>query len=65
MEIQSALKALGIDILDVSIAAITPSPETLKALEAQARESILKEADDAIYARRNFSFEQERMIREA
>ncbi|MCC8381050.1 SPFH domain-containing protein [Xenorhabdus sp. PB30.3] len=62
---QSALGTLGIDIIDVSIAAITPSPETLKALEAEARESILKEADDAIYARRKFSVEQERMIREA
>ncbi|EKT61442.1 SPFH domain-containing protein [Providencia burhodogranariea] len=61
----SALEALGIDILDVSIAAITPSPETLKALEAEARESILKEADDAIYARRKFSVEQERTIKEA
>lgn len=60
-----SLDALGIAILDVSIAAITPSPETLKALEAQARESLLKEADDAIYARRKFSVEQERTIKEA
>ena len=62
---QTAVESLGIQILDVSIAAITPSPETLKALEAQARESILKEADDAIYARRKFSVEQERTIKEA
>ncbi|WP_273804613.1 SPFH domain-containing protein [Providencia rettgeri] len=62
---QSVINSLGIDILEVSIAAITPSPETLKALEAQARESILKEADDAIYARRKFSVEQERTIKEA
>ncbi|MBP8098838.1 MAG: hypothetical protein KAY26_00020 [Acinetobacter sp.] len=61
----SSVDSLGIQILDVSIAAITPSPETLKALEAQARESILKEADDAIYARRKFSVEQERTIKEA
>lgn len=60
-----ALESLGIEILDVAISAITPSPETLKALEAQARESILKEADDAIYARRKFSVEQERTIKEA
>ena len=62
---QSVINSLGLDILEVSIAAITPSPETLKALEAQARESILKEADDAIYARRKFSVEQERTIKEA
>ena len=60
-----SLEALGITILDVSIAAISPSPETLKALEAEARESLLKEADDAIYARRKFSVEQERTIKEA
>lgn len=60
-----SLEALGIAILDVSIAAITPSPETLKALEAEARESLLKEADDAIYARRKFSVEQARTIKEA
>lgn len=62
---QAVIESLGIAILDVSIAAIAPSPETLKALEAQARESILKEADDAIYARRKFSVEQERTIKEA
>ncbi len=62
---QAAIESLGIAILVVSIAAIAPSPETLKALEAQARESILKEADDAIYARRKFSVEQERTIKEA
>ncbi len=60
-----SLEALGITILDVSIVAISPSPETLKALEAEARESLLKEADDAIYARRKFSVEQERTIKEA
>lgn len=61
----ASLESLGIVILDVSIAAISPSPETSKALEAEARESILKEADDAIYARRKFSVEQERTIKEA
>ncbi|MEQ5726149.1 SPFH domain-containing protein [Providencia rettgeri] len=62
---QAVIESLGIEILDVSISAIAPLPETLKALEAQARESILKEADDAIYARRKFSVEQERTIKEA
>lgn len=60
-----SLTTLGIEVLDVAITAITPSPETSKALEAEARESILKEADDAIYARRKFSVEQERTIKEA
>ena len=62
---QAALEALGISILDFSVTAITPTPETARALEAEARESLLKEADDAIYARRKSSVEQERTIKEA
>lgn len=65
LDANSPLAALGIVVVDVSIAAITPSPETARALEAEAREAILKEADDAIYARRKFAVEQERTIKEA
>ena len=35
-----------------------------KALQAEAREQLLKEADEAIYARRNTAVELERTIRE-
>ncbi|MBX2859158.1 MAG: NrtR-regulated NrtX [Cellvibrionaceae bacterium] len=59
------LAAQGIEVLDVSVAAIKPSTETARALEAEAREMLLKEADDAIYARRKFAVEQERTIKEA
>jgi len=59
------IDALGLDILGVSILRIKPSPETAKALEAEAREAILKNADEAIFARRNFAVEQERAIRES
>lgn len=62
---ESSLTAMGITIVDVSIANITPSLETSRALEAEVREAILKEADDAIYARRKFAVEQERTIKEA
>ena len=58
------LQALGIEVLGLSFLAIKPSPETARALEAQAREQILKEADEAIYTRRNSAVEQERRIRE-
>jgi len=51
---------LGVEILGLSILAIVPNKETARALEAQAREQILKKADDAIYERRNASIEQER-----
>jgi regulator of protease activity HflC (stomatin/prohibitin superfamily) len=64
-EDNATLDALGIRLLDVTIGAIKPTPETSKALEAEARESILKEADDAMYARRKSSVEQERMIKDA
>ncbi|MDO3380900.1 SPFH domain-containing protein [Gilvimarinus algae] len=65
LAVQPVLEELGIALVDASVAAITPSPETSKALEAEARESILKEADDAIYARRKSAVEQERTIKDA
>ncbi|MCI1945677.1 SPFH domain-containing protein [Clostridium luticellarii] len=55
---------LGIEILGVSILAVLPNKETARALEAQEREQILKEADEAIYARRNASIEQERCVKQ-
>jgi hypothetical protein len=59
-----ALEALGVEVLGFSILAIKPVPETSKALEAEARERLLREADDAIYSRRNNAILQERTIRE-
>ncbi len=59
------IASLGLEILGVSIRGIKPSPDTAKALEAEAREAILKNADEAIFARRNFAVEQERAIRES
>ncbi len=59
------IKSLGVEILDVSIAAIRPNPETAKALEAETREQILKESDEAIFQRRNYAIERERVIRES
>ena len=56
---------LGVEVLSLSIAAIKPSPETAKALEAETREDILKESDQAIFQRRNYAVEQERVIRES
>lgn len=60
-----ALKSLGIEINDISFTAIKPTPETGKALEAEVRESLLKEADTAIYARRLASIEQEKSVKES
>ncbi len=58
------LQALGVELLGLNFLALKPTPEAAKALEAQAREQILKSADDAIYERRNAAVEQERRIRE-
>lgn len=57
-------ESLGLEILGVAVLAIKPTPETARALEAEAREAILKASDEAIYARRNAAVEQERSIRE-
>lgn len=56
---------LGLEILSLSIMSIRPNPETAKALEAEARELLLRQADEAIYARRNAAVEQERKIKES
>jgi regulator of protease activity HflC (stomatin/prohibitin superfamily) len=64
--LQSAemIASLGIEVLGLSILAIKPTPETSRALEAEAREQVLREADEAIYSRRNAAVEQERGIKE-
>jgi hypothetical protein len=60
-----AISTLGIEILTLSIVAIRPTPETSRALEAEAREALQRRADEAIYARRNAAVEQERLIKES
>jgi hypothetical protein len=57
--------SLGLEILSVAVLGVKPSPETARALEAQAREAFLKIADDAVYARRNSAVEQERAIKQS
>jgi hypothetical protein len=59
------IASLGLEILGVSVRGVKPTPDTARALEAEAREAILRGADEAIYARRNFAVEQERAIRES
>ena len=64
LSMSDVLASLGISVLDISLVAIKPTPETARALEASVREKLLQEADDAIYIRRNASVEQERAIQE-
>jgi SPFH domain / Band 7 family len=60
-----AVAQLGVEILNLSLLAIRPTPEMAKALEAEARESLQRRSDEAIYARRNNAVEQERRIKES
>ena len=61
---QAEIQALGLEILGVSIVAIKPTPDIARALEAEARESNLKAADDAIYLRRMAAVQNERAVRQ-
>lgn len=55
---------LGLKVVDLTLQAIKPGPETARALEASVRERLLQEADEALYLRRNSAIEQERAIKE-
>ncbi|MCL4869981.1 MAG: SPFH domain-containing protein [Anaerolineae bacterium] len=59
-----AMQALGVEMLTFAVLAIKPTPEMSRALEAEARELLLRQADNAIYDRRNSAVEQERRIKE-
>ncbi len=61
---QPEIAALGLEVLGVSIVALKPTPDIARALEAEARESNLKAADDAVYMRRMSAVENERAIRQ-
>lgn len=55
----------GVEIMTLSILSVRPTPETAKALEAEARELLQRKADQATYARRNAAVEEERKIKES
>ncbi|MDX1753735.1 MAG: SPFH domain-containing protein [Salinimicrobium sediminis] len=61
----TAIGMLGIEILGANILAIQATPEMARALETETREKLKQEADQAVYERRNFAVEQERIIKES
>ena len=65
LKTSDAVKLLGVSILSVDVLSVRPTPDMSKALETEMRESLQKEADLAIYERRNFAVEQERKIKES
>lgn len=58
------LASLGLELVNLAVLAVRPNPETSRALESTVREQILKQADDAMYLRRNSAIEQERAVKE-
>jgi len=65
LQTSPALSQLGIEILTVNILSVKATPEMARALETETRERLSQDADQAIYERRNFAVEQERMIKES
>jgi len=55
---------LGVEILNLAVLSLKPTPEMAKALEAEAREALNQTADEAVYTRRNAAIEQERRLKE-
>ena len=64
MKENEELNDLGISIIGFSVLNVSAKTETVSALEAKTREDILRQADDALYERRNASIEQERRVKE-
>ena len=60
----SLMEMLGLETISVSIHSIKATPEMTKALQAQSREQLLQEADQAMHQRRNNAIDLERQIKE-
>lgn len=59
------LAPLGVELTNLYFLSAKPTPEVAKALEAQYRETLLRQADEAIYARRGAAVAEERKIKES
>jgi regulator of protease activity HflC (stomatin/prohibitin superfamily) len=60
---RALLAPLGVELLSLNFTSVSPNPEVGKALEAEYRESLLRRADEAIYARRAAAVEEEGKIK--
>ena len=61
---QELLAPMGVELLNLYFLSISPTPEVANALEAEHRESLMRTADEAIYARRAAAVEKERAIKQ-
>lgn len=59
-----SLSALGVELISIYFISAKPTPEVGQALEAEYRETLLRKADEAIYARRSAAVEEEGKIKE-
>jgi len=64
LPLSSTVTMLGVEIVGLSILSIQATPEMAKALQAEARSNLLREADEAVHERRNAAVEHERAIKE-
>ncbi|HZB10044.1 MAG TPA: SPFH domain-containing protein [Rubrobacter sp.] len=60
---RALLAPLGVELLSLNFTSVSPNPEVGKALEAEYRETLLRRADEAIYARRAAAIEEEGKIK--
>lgn len=58
------LQTLGVELVQIYFVAVKPTPDMAKALEAPYRETLLRAADQAVYARRAAAVEDERKIKQ-
>jgi len=59
---ETALEDLGLEVVAVRVAALTPSGDVEKALTQPTREAIQQQADEATFARRALAVQKERAI---
>jgi regulator of protease activity HflC (stomatin/prohibitin superfamily) len=60
---RALLAPLGVELLSLNFTSVSPNSEVGKALEAEYRETLLRRADEAIYARRAAAVEEEGKIK--
>lgn len=61
---ENLLQPIGVELISLYFLSAKPTPEVAKALEAPYRETMLRQADGAIYARRAAAVDEERKIKE-
>ncbi len=59
-----ALADMGLEVIEVSVSAIQPTPDLEQALQTPTLESIQQQADEAVFKRRALAVDKERAIAE-